>query len=129
MSEESKAKPTNNTIINLDDDPDFNNLLKVVLKRAGYQLFSATKPDDFAKLVKALDPALVMIDVNLDLGQGAGFTFLEALRNKLGLDLPVLVCSRRTSRADISRAMELGANDFISKPLDDTYLLQKLNIY
>lgn len=83
------SERTNNTIINLDDDPDFNALLKVVLKREGYQLFSATRPDSFAKLIKTVDPALVMIDINLDCGQGAGFTFLEALRNKMGLDFPV----------------------------------------
>lgn len=120
---------TNKTIVNLDDDPDFNRVLKVILKKEGYQLFSATQPEEFAKLVKTVDPALCMIDINLDVGQGAGFTFLQAMRNKLDLKLPIFIVSRRSSREDIARALELGANDFIPKPIDDVYLIQKLNIY
>lgn len=119
----------NKTIVNLDDDPDFNNILKVILKKEGFQLFSATQPEQFAKLVKAVDPALCLVDVNLDIGQGAGFTFLQAMRNTLGLELPIFIVSRRTSREDISRALELGANDFIPKPIDDVYLIQKINHY
>ena len=119
----------NKTIVNLDDDPDFNNVLRVILKKEGFQLFSATRPEQFAKLVKSVDPALCLVDVNLDVGQGAGFTFLQAMRNTLGLELPIFIVSRRTSREDISRALELGANDFIPKPIDDVYLIQKINHY
>lgn len=123
------SEKINNTIINIDDDPDFNAILKMVLKREGYQLFSATTPEKFAQLIKELDPALCMIDLNLDIGQGAGFTFLQAIRNKMGLELPVFIVSRRSSREDISRALELGANDFIPKPIDDTFVIQKINQY
>ena len=123
------SEKTNNTIVNLDDDPDFNAILKVVLKREGYQLFSATTPEKFAQLVKELKPALCLIDLNLDIGQGAGFTFLQAMRNKMGLEIPIFIVSRRSSREDISRALELGANDFITKPIDDTFVIQKVNQY
>lgn len=70
-----------------------------------------------------------MIDVILDIAQGAGFTFLQDKRNKLSLELPIFIVSRHTSREDITRALELGANDFIPKPIDDIYLIQKINHY
>lgn len=117
------------TILNLDDDPDFNRVLKVILKREGYQLISTTTAEEFAVKVKTEKPDLLLIDVNLDRGMGAGFTFVQAIRNKLGVELPVFVVSRRTAREDISRALELGANDFIPKPIDDTYLIQKISQY
>lgn len=117
------------TIVNLDDDPDFNRILKVILKKEGYTLISSTTPEDFAQKMRIEKPQLCMVDVNLEIGQGAGFTMVQAIRNKLGLELPVFVVSRRQSREDITRALELGATDFIPKPVDDTYLIQKINQY
>lgn len=117
------------TIVNLDDDPDFNRVLKVILKKEGYNLISALTPEDFAQKMRIEKPRLCLIDVNLDIGQGAGFTMVQAIRNKLGLELPVFVVSRRQSREDITRALELGATDFIPKPIDDTFLIQKINQY
>ncbi len=116
-------------ILNLDDDPDFNNILKHVLKKEGYKLVSTNQPEDFALEIKKKMPALCIIDINLDIAQGAGLTLVQAMRNKYGVSLPIFICSRRSDRETISRALELGANDFISKPLDDTLLIQKINLY
>lgn len=116
-------------IVNLDDDADFNRILKVILKKEGYRLISTTTPVEFAMAVRTEKPDLLLIDVNLDVGIGAGFPMVQAVRNKLGLELPVFVLSKRQDREDISRALELGADDFIPKPIDDTLLIQKIKQY
>jgi len=120
---------TNQTILNLDDDPDFNNILRVILKKEGFKLKSATTPEEFAKLINKEPPLLCLVDINLDVAMGAGYQMIQAMRNRLGFELPILVISRRASQEDIGRALELGANDFIPKPIDDTYLIQKINQY
>lgn len=121
---DTKAK-----ILNIDDDPDFNALLKVVLKKNGFHSITTETPNDFAEALKVEKPDLCLIDINLDIASGAGFTMLQAVRNTFGLEIPLIILSRRSSREDIGKALELGANDFVSKPLDDTFLIQKINQY
>lgn len=116
-------------ILNLDDDPDFNNILRHVLKNEGYKLVSTKTPEEFAKKIKEKMPALCIIDINLDIGQGAGLTLVQAMRNRYGSAMPIFILSRRSDRETISRALELGADDFVPKPLDDTLLIQKINLY
>jgi CheY-like chemotaxis protein len=123
---ESDDKPY---ILNLDDDPDFNNILRVVLKKEGFKLVSTKTPEEFAAKIKEKLPVLCLIDINLDIGQGAGLTLVQAIRNKYGQSLPILIISRKADRETISRALELGADDLIPKPLDDTLLIQKINLY
>jgi len=121
--------PAKAKILSLDDDADFNSLLKLVLKRNGFESITTQTPNEFAAALKTQDPDLCLIDVNLDVASGAGFSMLQAVRNTFGLEIPLIVLSRRSSREDIGKALELGANDFVSKPLDDVFLIQKINQY
>ncbi len=121
--------PNEPYILSLDDDPDFNRLLKVVFKKEGIKLITTTSVESFIIQLKQQRPVLCLLDINLEMGQGAGFSLLQALRNKFGLTVPVIILSRRKDDQDISRALELGANDYISKPIDDDFLIHKINHY
>lgn len=113
-------------ILTIDDDVDFNNLLKVVLKPLDVELVTSESAKDFTEKFKKLRPNLCIIDLNLDIALGAGYPLIQALRKTNGHDLPIIVLSRRSSKQDISLALEVGANDALSKPLDPPMLISKI---
>ena len=129
LTKEVKEELEKPYILCLDDDPDFNKILKHVLKKHQYFSIATETVEEFVKFLKNYPPKLCFIDINLDMGFGAGYALLQAIRNKMGLSLPIIILSRRRSLDDIAKALELGANDFISKPLDDEYLIRKVNQY
>lgn len=115
-------------IYTIDDDVDFNMILKLAMKKYDIRIKTHTSAVNFTKSVKIKEPDLCILDLNLD-NQGEGFQLLKAMRNVIGDTLPIFIMSRRGERGDVLKAMELGATDFIPKPLDDKYLLLKLKEY
>lgn len=120
---------TKNLILTIDDDEDFNRLVTVVLKKHGFEVITTTNVKDFLRKLHHRDPALCLIDLNLDEAFGAGFQVIEAIRNSKGNKTPLFVLSFRSDKKDIARAIQLGANDYLHKPLDDLVLLDKINQY
>ena len=116
-------------ILTIDDDPDFNVLLKKVLERAGFYVETTEKVETFFERLKALNPHLCILDINLDKYSGEGFKVIEAIRNKFSPSLPLIVMSRRIDQEDVNTALKLGASDYLSKPLDDTVLIAKIQQY
>jgi len=116
-------------VLTLDDDEDFNNLLKVVFKKHGFKIITTCTCQDFISQLKINPPSVCLIDINLEQGQGVGFSLLEAIRKKYDLSIPIIMLSYRREDKDIIRALELGANDYITKPLDDGLLIDKINQY
>lgn len=116
-------------ILSLDDDQDFNNLLKVVFKKNGFNVITTSTCDEFIHQLKVKRPSVCLIDINLEQGQGVGFSLLQALRKNYDLTIPIIILSRRREDSDIVKALELGADDYVTKPLDDDFLLNKINHY
>ncbi len=116
-------------IYNIDDDDDFNTLLVVVLKKHGIKVVTHTDVKVFFNAIQESPPSACLVDLNLDTQFGAGFQIIQAIRSKLGHDIPLLVMSKRSSREDIAYALEIGANDYLGKPIDDLVLISKLKQY
>ena len=114
-------------IITLDDDPDFNNLLKVQLKKLDFIVETTINCKEFSEKLKTFAADLFIIDLNLEEYEGAGFDMVAAIRRVKGYDVPILVFSRRSTREDIQKALEKGADDFIQKPYDQLTLVNKLS--
>lgn len=119
---------SNFVIYTIDDDVDFNVVLKMAMKNYGVEIKTHTDSKAFTESVKVQKPDLCILDLNLE-SDGEGFELLSAMRNVIGVDLPIFVMSKRGSSEDVLKAMERGANDFIPKPLDDKYLILKLKEY
>ena len=114
-------------ILIVDDEPANVKLLERILQRAGYaDLCSTTDPREVAALIHSFVPDLLLIDLlmpHLD-----GFALLEQLA-VLTPDRPFL--PRLVLTADITaeaktRALSLGATDFLTKPFDGVELLLRL---
>jgi cyclic di-GMP phosphodiesterase len=107
-------------ILIVDDEEPNRAFLKLIVESWGYEPEIAQ--DGFEALAKVkLDIDLVLLDVTMP-GMD-GFTVARRIREDSdSSNIPILVVTSLTSKEDRLRAVEAGANDFISKPLDRTEL-------
>jgi DNA-binding response OmpR family regulator len=114
-------------ILIVDDDPDIVALVKRWLEREGHGVdHVATGPAALKALALEPLPDLVLLDVMLP--RIDGFALLKEIRSNERLHrLPVIVMSGFADRdEDIARAMQLGANDYIVKPLMEYHFLARI---
>ncbi len=107
-------------ILIVDDEPRNLSLLEGIIHPMGYETKSASSGfEALEKLDSTID--LVLLDVLMP-GMD-GFEVLHLIRETKGFgDLPVIAVTALNGRNDRLRAIQLGANDFISKPIDITEL-------
>lgn len=115
-------------ILIVDDEERNILLLRRVLERAGFQsLTSTTDARQAIPLFESLQPDLLLLDLNMP--HVSGFQILESLRGSLpaGSYIPVLVLTANATAATRARALALGARDYLTKPLDITETLLRIN--
>lgn len=120
-----KEKPL---AVTVDDDPDFNAILGLTLKKLGFEVETTATPDFFLNQVESTHPDICFIDLNIT-GLGDGFKLISKVRKILGNFVPILVISRISDQQSVAHAIELGANDFVIKPCDQQFLASKLIRY
>jgi EAL domain-containing protein (putative c-di-GMP-specific phosphodiesterase class I)/AmiR/NasT family two-component response regulator len=105
-------------VVLVDDEPANLALLTQLLRRGGLRNLHAVEDSrDVLALVRELDPDLILLDLHMP---GVdGYSLLAELREQAaGTYQPVLVLTADTTRQAITRALELGARDFLTKPFD-----------
>jgi CheY-like chemotaxis protein len=121
------AKTPGKTILIVDDDPTCRNLVRKILESAGYRVTEAEGVRAGLKQVQENRPDLIILDLNMP--EHDGFTFLKfRAQNNLTAAIPVLVFSGNKDKASVERALALGANQFLGKPIVASQLLQKLRL-
>lgn len=109
-------------VLLVEDEPNIVVSLRYLLTRAG---FDVDVEDNGAKaLATALEnpPDVAVLDVMLP--EMNGFEILEALRaDPRGADLPVLMLTAKGQREDRERAIQAGANRFVTKPFSNADLV------
>lgn len=121
----SKKKPF---ALIVDDDPHFNKIIEVVLKKLGIDAMTTKDPMEFLQLVKTKHPDLCIVDLNIG-KLGVGFKIVKAVRSVLGNRIPLFVVSGASDQQSIAHAMEIGANDYLVKPVNRNLLASKLSRY
>jgi DNA-binding response OmpR family regulator len=102
------------TILLVDDDALMRRSLAFHLEQAGYRVHTAASSEDALAWVRRTPPALVLLDINLP-----GMDGLDALRElKTQHNLPVIFLTARRRELDEVVGLELGADDYITKPFD-----------
>jgi DNA-binding response OmpR family regulator len=97
----------------VDDDRDLVELLDYALRREGYEVVRAYDGEAALETLNREHPDLVVLDINLP--KLAGFVVLERIRH-VDEHVPVLLLSARQDESDILRGLQLGADDYITKP-------------
>jgi DNA-binding response OmpR family regulator len=110
------------TILVVDDAPNIVELLRLYLEEAGYATVVATDGTAAVELHRKHRPDLVILDVMLP---GIdGFEVCRAIRREA--DTPVLMLTARTDDVDAIVGLELGADDYVTKPFNPRALVARV---
>ncbi|HSH01351.1 MAG TPA: response regulator [Anaerolineae bacterium] len=104
------------SVLVVDDEPMARTLLRLMLVRAGFEVFEAENGFDAIDKVKETPPDLVILDVMMpDLD---GFSVCEQLRSEANTaDLPIIMLSAKTDTDSVNRGMQMGATKYLTKPI------------
>ena len=94
-----------------------------MLQKDGYLVEAITEFEDAARLLAALRPDLVILDLNLP--EISGFQICQELKNKT--DIPILVLTSRDQVKDELQAFQLGADEYLTKPCRKDRLLARVS--
>lgn len=100
-------------ILIADDEPPIRKLLRVGLATQDYAVVEAMNAKVAMELVVSDKPDLVILDLGLP--DMSGHDLLARWRGE-GMTLPIVILSSRTDEAGIVKALELGADDYVTKP-------------
>ena len=115
----------NESILLVEDEDDIRELLRYNLAREGYRVIGAESGEEALKTVRGSLPDLVVLDLMLP-----GLDGLEVCRS-LKQDphtrnLPIVMLTAKGEEADIVAGLELGADDYVTKPFSLRVLLARL---
>lgn len=116
-------------ILIVDDDPAVRLSLKLLLSRNGFETVLAASPKEAMETVRAETPELVMLDMNFSRATTGeeGITLLRQIKI-FQPDTPVILMTAWGSIPLAVEGIHAGAFDFITKPWDNSALLQRINV-
>jgi two-component system OmpR family response regulator len=110
-------------ILIVDDEAGVRELLGDALRIAGFETSTASDGMSALTSIRNKKPDLLIIDINMPLMDG--FELVERLRST-GDNTPALMLSARADRADVTRGLTLGADDYVTKPFGLEELLLRV---
>lgn len=112
-------------ILVIDDDTIILNLLSIQLERNGYKVFTAFNGSEGIKLAKEIKPDLILCDILMP-GMN-GFEVLNKIQSDTETDLiPFIFISAVQEREHIREGINLGADDYLTKPIDIKDLIKSV---
>ncbi len=111
-----------NAIVVIDDESQIRKILTITLEAQDYKVIEASKGKDGIIAVANYHPQLVILDLGLP--DKDGFTVLSEIRT--WSSVPVIILSVRDSEDNIVKALDLGADDYITKPFNTKELLARI---
>lgn len=120
-------KNKNKTILVVDDIKVNRDLICKILEQYKFKTYEASSGKEALELISKYDIDLVCMDILMkDLN---GLETMKIIREQLNLDLPIIAISANVYEEDKAQALACGANDFISKPIDENELISKISKY
>ena len=112
------------TIVLVEDEKDLNSLIKAYLEKAGYQVISYLDGEDAIENTD-VDAHLWILDIMLG-GDISGYDILKKIR-ETNEEVPVIFTSARDKDLDKIIGLELGSDDYITKPYSPKELVLRVN--
>jgi len=112
-------------ILIIEDDPSFSRALNHIVEKEGYDVIAASNGMTGLRMAKEDKPDLLILDVMLP-GLD-GFEICNRLRHDPPTaNLPIIMLSAKGQEADKTTGLKVGANEYLTKPVDRAVLLEKL---
>ncbi|GAB1541038.1 hybrid sensor histidine kinase/response regulator [Scytonema sp. NUACC21] len=113
------------TILIIDDEPDNFDVIDTLLDNEGYQLNYVSSGKEALALLEAFQPDVILLDVMMP--QINGIEFCQKFKSHpQWKHIPVIIVTALTAKEDLSKCLALGADDFISKPLNGIELRSRI---
>jgi len=112
------------SILIIDDEIQIRRLLEITLTANGYKIVEAENGKDGCNLAASFNPSLIILDLGLP--DMDGIDVLKKLRE--WYQHPIIILSVRKSEDDIVKALDHGANDYISKPFRTGELMARIRV-
>ena len=109
-------------ILLVDDDPNISRLVQLYLEKEGFEVKTADRGDDAMAVFRKLPPDLMLLDVMLP-GMD-GWQVLKAIRKTSSI--PIIMLTAKDETFDKVLGLELGADDYITKPFDTKELVARV---
>jgi two-component system KDP operon response regulator KdpE len=109
-------------VLLIDDDLHIRRLLQAMLARSGYEAIEATSAAEALDATRQAQPDVILLDLGLP--DRDGFEILPLLRQHS--QAPIIVISAREATDQKVAALDLGADDYVTKPFDSEEVLARL---
>jgi len=114
-------------ILVVEDDEDIQELIRYNLSQAGYRVAVAGTGEEGLKVARAKKPDLILLDIMLP-----GMDGLEVCRTLSAQNdtrhLPIIMVTAKGEEADIVTGLQMGADDYITKPFSPRVLLARIKV-
>jgi DNA-binding response OmpR family regulator len=111
------------TIVVVEDDPNIADLVDMYLRRDGFRVVQASSGESGLQAVEREHPRLVVVDIGLP-DRMDGLDLCRSLRHSS--DVPIVILTARDSEVDRVLGLELGADDYVTKPFSPRELLARV---
>jgi len=108
-------------VLVVDDDQDLRDLVAFTLTQAGYLVLKALDGSAALRIAAGESPDLVILDINMP--GVSGFQVCESIRSNSRV--PIMMLTVRGEEEDLVHALELGADDYLTKPFSPRTLLAR----
>ena len=116
------------TLLVVDDQEENRDMLSRRLMRKGYTVLTAADGAEALQMLAQKTIDLVLLDIMMP--GLSGFDVLREVRlTRSAAELPIIMATARTDSEDIVEALELGANDYVTKPLDFPVVLARVTAH
>lgn len=117
------ALPPPATVLVVDDDADIRDLIVGQLRQENYRLLAAANLAELREILGQQPVDLIVLDLNLP--DGDGLSLCRELRGE-GSDVQIIMVTARGSAIDRVLGLELGADDYLTKPFEPRELLVRI---
>ncbi len=113
------------TILLIEDNADVRENTAEILKLAQYHVLTASNGKEGVELAQKESPDLIICDIMMPVLDGYGVLHLLA-KNEDTSGIPFIFLTAKAERSDLRKGMEMGADDYLTKPFDDVELLNAI---
>src|SRR5262245_18544473 len=111
------------TVLIIEDEPPIRKVLNISLESAGYKVVECDNGKEGASLAASVSPELILLDLGLpDID---GNQVIASIRE--WSHVPIIVCSVRNTDEEMIRALDSGADDYVTKPFNPDVLLARIH--
>ncbi len=110
-------------VLIVEDSPTQAEDLRYTLAQAGYSVSVASNGREALEAIRKRRPGLVVSDIVMP--EMDGFSLCREIKKTLG-DVPVILLTALSDPEDVLKGLECGADNFVTKPYDENYLLERI---